>query len=55
MRKFLKIALPLLLLAVLRPLGLDGMWLNTPITSALVSLLALYLLGRMRRKPETSI
>lgn len=44
------IALPLILLVVLRPLGLDGMWLNTPITSAAVTVLALYLLGRMKRK-----
>lgn len=44
------IALPLVLLVVLRPLGLDGMWLNTPITSAAVTVLALYLLGRMKRK-----
>lgn len=47
-------ALPLLLLAALWPLGLDGMWLNTPITSALVSLLALYLLGKMRRSRKSS-
>lgn len=44
------IALPLILLVVLRPLGLDGIWLNTPITSAAVTVLALYLLGRMKRK-----
>ena len=42
--------LPLLLLAVLYPMGLDGIWLNTPITSLLVSVFALVLLRRMIRQ-----
>ncbi len=41
-------ALPVLLLLILQPLGLDGMWLNTPIVSALVSLLAWYLLRQKK-------
>ncbi len=40
--------LPVALLAILWPMGLDGVWLNTPITSALISLLALILLRRMQ-------
>lgn len=44
--------LPVTLLVVLRPLGLTGMWLNTPITSALVALLAWLLLRRLKEKRD---
>ena len=37
---------PILLIAVLYPLGLNGMWLNMPVTSLLVALLAVFLLRR---------
>ena len=40
--------LPVVLLAVLWPLGLDGLWLNMPITSALVAALAAVMLLRLR-------
>lgn len=43
-------ALPVVLLAVLWPMGLEGIWLNGPITSALVCLLAAFLLARMKAK-----
>lgn len=41
---------PVILLAVLWPLNLNGLWLNTPVTSAMVSLLAVIILFRMRKK-----
>ncbi|MGC4018745.1 MAG: hypothetical protein QM793_05660 [Muricomes sp.] len=41
---------PIILLAVMWPLKLNGLWLNTPVTSAVVSLLAVVILIRMRRK-----
>ncbi|MGF7143869.1 putative MATE family efflux protein [Anaerotaenia torta] len=41
---------PVILLAVMWPLQLDGVWLNTPVTSAIVSILAVIILIRMGRK-----
>lgn len=41
--------IPVILLVVLRPLSLDGIWLNTPITAALVAMLALIVLIRMNK------
>ena len=43
------LVIPVALLPVLWPLKLDGLWLNTPITSILVSLLALVFFVRLRR------
>lgn len=40
---------PLLFIAVLWPLQLDGLWLNTPVTSLAVSVLAGMLLIKMRK------
>lgn len=40
---------PMLVLAVLWPLGLDGLWLNTPATCALVAILAAEILFRRRK------
>lgn len=45
---------PVLLLAVLWPLGLDGLWLNMPITSALVTVLAAVMLFRLRASLSTT-
>ena len=42
--------IPIALLPVLWPLNLDGIWLNTPITSLLVSMLALFYFFRLRKK-----
>ncbi|WP_249311566.1 MULTISPECIES: MATE family efflux transporter [Congzhengia] len=42
--------IPIVLLPVLWPLKLDGIWLNTPITSLLVSVLALIFFIRLRKK-----
>ncbi len=38
--------IPLVLLVVLRPLGLDGIWLNTTVTSAIVAVMALGIFRR---------
>ncbi len=40
---------PVLLLAALHPLKLNGLWLNSPITAVLVSLLALFIIIRIKR------
>ena len=40
---------PLVLMAALWPLGLTGLWLNSPLTSAVIAVLALLLLDRLRR------
>ena len=45
---------PVALLAVLWPLKLDGIWLNTPITSALVALLAFLLFICMKKRLSVS-
>ncbi len=42
--------IPIVLLPVLWPLNLNGIWLNTPITSLLVSVLALIFFIRLRKK-----
>ncbi len=42
--------LPLILLVLLYPLGLEGIWLNTSVTSALVTVLAVVFLVRMKKK-----
>lgn len=42
--------IPMLLLVALRPLGLDGLFMNTPITTALVSLIALLIIIVMNKK-----
>ena len=39
---------PVLLLVVLGPLGLDGLWINFPATSALAAVLAAVILRRTR-------
>ena len=39
---------PLLLILALWPLGLTGIWLNLPLTSALSGVLALLILKRLR-------
>ena len=44
---------PVALIALLWPLGLDGLWLNTPITSALVSVLAIFIALRMKNLLKT--
>lgn len=44
---------PVALIALLWPLGLDGLWLNTPITSALVSVLAVFIALRMKNLLKT--
>lgn len=44
--------MPVVLLTLLRPLGLEGIWLNAPITSAVVAVLAGYLLLRLRKQGE---
>ena len=41
---------PIVLLPVLWPLKLDGIWLNTPITSLLVSALAMIFFIRLRKQ-----
>ena len=43
---------PLLLIVIMWPFGLNGIWLNFPITSALVSILAGVILIRMKKKLE---
>lgn len=43
------LVIPIALLPVLWPLELDGLWLNTPITSAVVSALALIFYIRLRK------
>ncbi len=40
--------LPVVLLALLWPLGLDGVWLNTPINAAIVSAMALFMLRKVK-------
>lgn len=40
---------PMLVLALLWPLGLDGLWLNTPATCALVAVMAIVILVRRRK------
>lgn len=40
--------LPLILLAVLWPLGLDGVWMNMPINAAIVSIMALVMLRKIK-------
>ena len=37
---------PVLLLVTLSPLGLDGLWMNFPMTSALAAVLAVFILRR---------
>ncbi len=41
---------PITLLAVMWPLQLDGLWLNTPVTSFIVAILAVIILIRMKEK-----
>ncbi len=41
---------PVLLIAILWPLHLNGLWLNTPITSAMVSVLSVLILTRILKK-----
>lgn len=43
---------PVILLAILWPLQLNGLWLNTPVTSAMVSALAVIILVRMKRSEQ---
>lgn len=43
---------PVLLLIVLKPLGLTGVWLNTPVTALAVTVMALVLVMRRREAPE---
>ena len=48
---------PVVLLAVLWPLGLTGLWINFPATSALAAVLALLILRRQRpalHRPDAS-
>ncbi len=45
---------PVILLVVMKPLQLDGLWLNTPVTSAIVSVLAVIILIRMVRRQPVS-
>lgn len=40
--------LPVVLLGLLWPLGLDGVWLNTPINAAIVSAMALFMLRKVK-------
>lgn len=41
---------PVALLVLLRPLGLAGVWLNTPVTALLVSVLAVLLIRREKKR-----
>ena len=44
------VVFPLLIIAVLWPLGLNGLWLNVPATSLLAAILAFFILNRFERK-----
>lgn len=46
------LVIPIVLLPILWPLKLDGLWLNTPVTALLVSLLALFFFLRLRKDPQ---
>lgn len=45
-------AVPILLLVVLYPLGLNGIWLNSAVTALIVSVLAIFILLRMKRRGD---
>ena len=44
------VVFPLLIIAVLWPRGLTGLWLNVPATSLLTAILAFFILNRFERK-----
>lgn len=44
------VVFPLLIIAVLWPMGLNGLWLNVPATSLLAAILAFFILNRFERK-----
>ena len=44
------VVFPLLFIAVLWPVGLNGLWLNVPATSLLAAVLAFFILNRFERK-----
>ena len=44
------VVFPLLIIAVLWPMGLNGLWLNVPATSLLTAILAFFILNRFERK-----
>lgn len=44
------VVFPLLIIAVLWPLGLNGLWLNVPATSLLAAILAFFILNRFEQK-----
>ena len=44
------VVFPLLIIAVLWPMGLNGLWLNVPATSLLAAILAFFILNRFEQK-----
>ncbi len=44
------VVFPLLIIAVLWPIGLNGLWLNVPATSLLAAILAFFILNRFEQK-----